>query len=288
MLNSMLPYLQLVVKLVESRNIRLETFACPDPPDQFFDLAAFFDRSAMHQFPMIEHALREGLALCMTSEVSSETERLHDGEISLDGEHGCTRPLLFREDLPTTTIQDTVDATDGVFGTLDLDEVDGLLQGRCRQKTCRVRHPATHGNNLSTTSMDGIGVKCDIHDVDPDTSHVLFGADTFLRCPLEGSYAGVFDFVEVLDSLRHVYEQIGPSSVGTKAPNLPRFGDIPPVLISQHPRTKLHIITRVNFPLLDGQGELFFKRCGSPNRRLCLFCDFERAVMEDSVLTVSR
>ena len=70
---------------------------------------------------MIEHGLREGLTGSVTSEIGVETERLHDREVSLDSEHGCSRPLLFAEHLSTTLVQARVDTADAVFWTLDFD-----------------------------------------------------------------------------------------------------------------------------------------------------------------------
>lgn len=70
---------------------------------------------------MVEHALGEGLAGGMGTELAVEAEGLSDGEVGLDCKHGGTRALLFAEDLPTTLVQTTVDTTNGIFGALDLN-----------------------------------------------------------------------------------------------------------------------------------------------------------------------
>ena len=70
---------------------------------------------------MIEHTLGEGLSTGGGTEISGETEGLHDGQVSLNGEHGGSGTLLFAEDLTSALVQATVDTADGVFGTLDLD-----------------------------------------------------------------------------------------------------------------------------------------------------------------------
>ena len=70
---------------------------------------------------MVHDTLGERLARRSSAEFTVEAEGLHDGEVSLDGEHGGSGPLFFGEDLSTALVQARVDTTDGVFGTLDLD-----------------------------------------------------------------------------------------------------------------------------------------------------------------------
>jgi len=83
-----------------------------------------------HDFPMIEHTLREGLAGGMRAQLSVESERLGDREVSLDSEHRCSGTLLFGKDLATTFVQARVDTTNGVFRALNLDCNGGQLKLR--------------------------------------------------------------------------------------------------------------------------------------------------------------
>jgi hypothetical protein len=101
-----------------------------------------------------------------------------------------------------------------------------------------------------------------IKNVEADTTHVLFSTDTLLRGPLEGSNTRVLDFVEVLHTLSDIDEQIGASSFGTKAPNLPCISDIPTEVISHDTSPSLVIITGVNGTSLDSLCELFIERQG--------------------------
>ena len=52
----------------------LETLACSDADDELLHLAAFLDRSAVHDLPVVEHGLGERLSASMCSELSVETE----------------------------------------------------------------------------------------------------------------------------------------------------------------------------------------------------------------------
>lgn len=46
------------------------------------------------------------------------TERLVDGQVSLDDEHRGSRCLGLLENVTTSTIEDSIDTSDCVFGTL--------------------------------------------------------------------------------------------------------------------------------------------------------------------------
>jgi len=77
--------------------------------------------------PVVEDALREGLATGITAEVGGEPERLVDGQVGFHDEHRCTRHLHFLEYVTTPTVQHTVDATNGNLGTLKQNEHEQLF-----------------------------------------------------------------------------------------------------------------------------------------------------------------
>lgn len=77
--------------------------------------------TSVHDLPVVEHGLREGLASGLRAQFGVETERLRNGQICLDGEHGRADTLLLAEDLATTLVEHGVDTADRVFGALDLD-----------------------------------------------------------------------------------------------------------------------------------------------------------------------
>ena len=108
---------------------------------------------------MVEHHLRERLARRSSTELTVEAEGLHDGQVRLDSEHGRSGTLLFAEDLATTPVEDGVDTADSVLGTLDLDEVDGLLESRVGEQAGSVADTTASRDDLSSTTVDGIGVK---------------------------------------------------------------------------------------------------------------------------------
>ena len=77
--------------------------------------------TAVHDLPVVQYGLRERLATSLRTKLAVEAERLHDGQVRLDGEHGRADTLLLAEDLTTTLVEHRVDTADRVLGTLDLD-----------------------------------------------------------------------------------------------------------------------------------------------------------------------
>lgn len=151
--------LELVVVGVERRDLGLETLASTDLGDELLHLGSLVEGRAVHDLPMIEHTLGEGLASGMRAQLSVEAEGLGDGQVGLDGEHGSSGALLFREDLSTTLVETRVDTTDGVLGALDLDEVDGLLETGGGEQAGSVGSTPHGGDDLSSTTMDSISMQ---------------------------------------------------------------------------------------------------------------------------------
>ena len=127
---------------------------------------------------MVEHGLWEGLTRRRRAKVAVEAEGLGDRQVRLDGEHRRSGPLLFTEDLSTALVEHTVYTADGVLGALNLDyiqgqcwefrfgeatrvhtEIDGLLKSRLREQAGSVADTTTRRNDLSSTTVNGVGVQ---------------------------------------------------------------------------------------------------------------------------------
>ena len=212
---------------------------------------------------MVEHHLGEGLARGSLSEIGVEAEGLHDGEVGLDGEEGSAGALLLVEDVATTAGKDTVDTTHGLLGHLDLDEEDGLEESGLGQESGGVEHTTSGGDELTATTMDGIGVEGDVEDVEADGAHGLLGNGTLAGGPLETGDDGVLDFVEVLDGLGLVDEQVGTGGVGAEGPDLTGVGDVPAEVVGEDTGTSLEIVTGADLAGLDGGRELLVHGLGN-------------------------
>lgn len=208
---------------------------------------------------MIEDGLGESLAGGGGTEIAVEAERLHDGEVGLDGEEGSAGALLLAEDVTTTAGKDTVDTTHGLLGNLNLDQEDGLEERGLGKKGSSVKNATSSGDDLTATTVNSISVESNIKDVEADGAHGLLTDGTLTGGPLETGDNGILDFVEVLDGLGLVNEQVGTVGVGTESPNLTGISDVPAEVISEDTGTGLEIVAGGDLAVLDGKAEILIK-----------------------------
>ena len=237
--------LQLVDEVGEVGDLGLETLALADVLNDDVGLRAGGEGIGGEFLPVIEDALREGLATSAGAEVSGEAEGFSDGEVGTDVVDGGAGAVFFTDDDTTAAGEDTVDATHGVFDGLDVDLEDGFDEAGSGGELAGVDDTAGGGDDLTTTTVDGISVHGDIFDVDADTTHVFVGHDTFLGGPLPGGGEGVLHFVHVLDTLGDVDDDVGAATVGAVAPDLAGIAGIPVVLLLEDLGAGLHFSTSV-------------------------------------------
>jgi hypothetical protein len=256
--------LQLVVVVVDVRYLNLDTLTLTHLSNDLTGHGGGVKRRAtLEDLPVVEDQLGEGLTGSVGAEIGGETERLVDGQVSLDVEEGSTDTLVLLEDVTSPAGKDTVDTTHGLLGNLDLDEVDGLLESGLGEKSSSVQDTTSGGDDLTSTTVNSISVESDIHDVEADGTHGLLSNGTLLGGPLETGDDRVLDFVEVLDGLGLVDKQVGTGGVGTEAPNLTGIGDIPAVLVGEDTGTGLEIVTGTDLASLDGLGDLLVEGLSS-------------------------
>lgn len=205
---------------------------------------------------MVEDGLGESLARSTLAEIGVETEGLHDWEVGFDVEERSAGALLLGEDVTSAAGKDTVDTAHGLLGDLNLDQEDGLEKAGLGKKSRSVQDTTSSRDNLAATTMDSIGVEGNIEDVEADAAHGLLSNGTLTGGPLETRDDGVLDFVEVLDGLGLVDEQVGTVAIGTESPDLAGIGDIPAEVIGKDTGTGLEIITGVDAAGLDSTGKV--------------------------------
>lgn len=217
----MITRLQFVVVVLVTWDNLLETLALTHLLDDLTWLASWVeDGSSWKNLPMVEDGLWEGLSSGTLTEIGGETERLVDWQVGLDGEEWGTWALLLREDVTTSAGKDTVDTSHSLLWNLDLDQVDWLQESWVGQEGSGVQDTTGSWDNLSSSSVDGIGVEGNIHDVEADRAEWLLSNWTLTGSPLETGNDGILDFVEVLNSLGLINEQVGTGGVWAEAPNL--------------------------------------------------------------------
>lgn len=212
---------------------------------------------------MVEHHLWESLAGGVGAEIGVETEGLVDGQVSLDVEERSTGPLGLLEDVTSPAGKHRVDTTHGVLWNLNLDQEDWLEKRWVGKEGGGVQHTTSSWDDLSTTTVDGISVQGHVHNVEANRAHWFLSDWTFLGRPLESRDNGILDFVEVLDGLGLINQDVGTRGVRTETPDLPGIGDIPAVLISKDTGTGLEIVTWSDLAGLDVLGDLLGQRSGS-------------------------
>jgi hypothetical protein len=250
--------------VLDTGNLDLDTLALTHLSNNLSNLAGRVQRRATGQnLPVVEDRLGEGLSGGGLAQVTVEAERLQDGEVSLDVEQRSTRPLLLVEDVTTTAGKDTVHTTHGLLGHLNLDEVDRLEKSRFSKQGSGVQDTTSGRDDLTTTTVNGISVEGDIEDVEADGAHRLLGNGTLTGSPLETGHDGILDFVQVLNSLGLVNQQVGAGTVGTEAPNLSGVSDIPAEVISHDTGTSLEIVTGRDLASLDGKRQLLVDGLGN-------------------------
>lgn len=267
----MIDSLQLVIVVVNTWHLNLDTLAFPHFLDNLTGLAGGVKRiSTGEDLPMIEDGLREGLTSSSGTEIGSETEGLVDGQVGLDVEKWGTHSLLLSENVTSPLGQDTIDTTHGLLRNSDLDQVDWLQKSWLSEKSSCVQDTTGSWDDLSTTSVDGIGVEGDIHDVEPDAAHGLLSDWSLTGSPLESRDDGILDFGKVLDGLGLINQQVGTVGVWSETPNLPGVGNIPTVLIGQNTGTELEIITGRDLARLNGLGNILVKWLGNHVKTIVL------------------
>merc|ERR1711978_415639 len=149
----------------------------------------------------------------------------------------------------------TINTTDCIFGTLNFHKIYGFHKsgssGQCRG----IQNSSCSWDNLTAATMDSISVKCNVIDVKSYSAHVFVTENTFFGGPLETSNNRVLDFIQVLNSLGGINNNVGSSSVGAETPNLPSFSDVVFVLISQVATTDLEILFGCDLTVVDVFGK---------------------------------
>merc|ERR1712115_226824 len=87
-----------------------------------------------------------------------ETEGFVDRQISLHNEHGCARCLGLLKYVSSSSVQHSVDSSYSILWTLNFHKINGLHHSWRGSHHGGVEDSPGSRNDLSTTSMDGVGV----------------------------------------------------------------------------------------------------------------------------------
>lgn len=107
--------------------------------------------------------------------------------MSFDVEHGGSLSLRLGEHVTTSLGETSVNTSNSSLGTLDFAQVHRLKQTGVGPKDGSITDTSSCGDDLSTSSVDGVCVQGYIVDVDSYSSHVLFTQNSLVGGPLESS-----------------------------------------------------------------------------------------------------
>merc|ERR1719506_1161852 len=105
-------HLQLVVVLGQVRHLdRGAALTLADGLDELTKLVVRVEGVTVHEGPVVEHTLREGLARGGSAEVGDETEGLEHRQVGVEVVDRGARALVLGEDVATLLVQARVDAS---------------------------------------------------------------------------------------------------------------------------------------------------------------------------------
>jgi hypothetical protein len=113
-------------------------------------------------------------------------------------------------------------------GDSDIDNVHRLKKGGSGLDLAGVDASLDGRHNLTSTTMDSIGMHNNIHNVDTDTTHALLGDNTGGSDLDEGTDNGILDLIQVLHTLGGIDDHVRNGvRRATKGPDLSGLSHIP-------------------------------------------------------------
>mmetsp|Transcript_58212 Transcript_58212/g.67122 ORF Transcript_58212/g.67122 Transcript_58212/m.67122 type:complete len:230 (+) Transcript_58212:269-958(+) len=219
---------------------------------------------------MVEHALWEGLASSVGSQVSSETEGFSDREVSLDLVQWSTSDWFFFNDDTSSLIQALVDTTHSISWGSNFSQEDWLLESWLSGEFSTVVDSSGSWDDLTTASVDSVVVEDNVDNVHSDTSEVFLAHGTFLGCPLEGRLHRVLDFVHELNSLSNVDKDVSTLVIRTESPDLLSVVLVPAEIFSEDLLSFLGVVLWSELASIDEVSEFFSKWLSSDVKSVVL------------------
>jgi len=208
---------------------------------------------------MIEHALWEGSSWGEFSQMLGEPEWLSDWQVSSNDKERCSINWLFSNNDTSSCGKALIDTSHSIIRCLDFTQEDGFLESGLSSQDSSIVDSSGSGDDLSTTSVDGISMEYDIEDVESNTSHVLFSHDWFFGGPLECSFHWVFDFIKILGSLGLIAQEVGSWGFWSETPYLSAFSFIPFILLEEDLVSLFDVHFEGNNIVINVSGEFLSK-----------------------------
>jgi len=206
-----------------------------------------------------------------------ETEGLSDWKVGLHVDEWGSDNWLFRDDDTSSLGHGLINGTDAVIWGLDLAKEDWLLEFWASGKLGSEHDSSGGWHDLTSTSMDGIGVEGNIVEVESATSHVLVAQNTFSGGPLEGRLHGVLDFTKELSTLGGIDKHVWSVGVWAEAPDLKGIRLIPVEFVDESSGSLLGLHLWSKFLRLNKIREFVTEWLGLDEKSVMLVWGFGKA-----------
>jgi hypothetical protein len=116
-----------------------------------------------------------------------------------------------------------------------------------------------------------------VENLEADSSHVFLAENSFFGGPLEGGDTRVLNFIEVLDSLGGVVENVGAGGIGTEGPDLSGLIGVPFVLLGEDLGSDFGVVLGADGSIVDFGRKLFLHGSGAHVETVVLVGGFREA-----------
>lgn len=113
---------------------------------------------------------------------------------------GGSLDLFFFDNNTSSLIEDIIDSSHRIRGSSNFGLENRFLKRWRSGQFTTIIDSSSGRDKLTTSSVNGIGVEDNIHNIDSDGSHVFISHNGFFGSPLESIFHRVFDFIHELDS----------------------------------------------------------------------------------------
>jgi len=112
---------------------------------------------------------------------------------------GCSLNLFFFDNNTSSLIEDIINSSHGIRGSGNFGLENRFLERRRSGQFTTIVDSSSGGNKLTTSSVNGISVEDNIHNIDSDRSHVFVSHNSFFSGPLESIFHRIFNFIHELN-----------------------------------------------------------------------------------------
>jgi len=168
--------------------------------------------------------------------------------------------LFFFNNNTSSLIENVIDSSHNIRRSSDFSNKDRFLERRGGGQFTTIIDSSGSRDQLTSSSVDGIGVEYNVHDVNSDGSHVFVSHNSFLGGPLESIFHRVFNFRHELDSFSGIDQDISTLIFGSESPDLKSISFFPSIGFLKHLGSFFNFGSGSTFSRFNIFSKTFFER----------------------------